>query len=118
MRDPTSTTERIPPRLSTGSEVSFTFPGTKIHASARATTASGRVTRKTEPQSNCSRSAPETSGPRAAIAPPSADQSAIAFVRPGPNHSAVMSASVVGYAIPAARPPPTRAAKRTSSEGA
>ena len=46
-------------------------------------TASGSVTRKTEPQSKCSSSAPETSGPSAAIAPPSADQSAIAFVRAG-----------------------------------
>ncbi len=35
-----------------------------------------------------------------------------------PDHSAVMSASVVGYAIPAASPPPTRATKSTSSEGA
>ena len=52
---------------------------------------------------------PETSGPSAAIAPPSADQSAIDFVRPGPDHSAVISASVVGYAMPAASPPPTRA---------
>ena len=35
-------------------------------------------------------------GPSDAIAPPSADHSAIAFVRPGPDHSAVISASVVG----------------------
>ena len=63
-------------------------------------------------------SAPATSGPSAAIAPPSADQSAIDFVRPGPDHSAVIRASVVGYAIPAASPPPTRATKSTSSDGA
>ena len=30
------------------------------------------------------------------MAPPSADQSAIDFVRAGPDHSAVISASVVG----------------------
>ena len=36
------------------------------------------------------------SGPSAAIAPPMPDQSAIAFVRPGPDQSAVMRASVVG----------------------
>src|SRR5204863_9462511 len=60
---------------------------------------------------------PESSGPREAIAPPSADHSAIDFVRPGPVHRAVISASVVGYAIPAAMPPPSRATKRTTSEG-
>jgi hypothetical protein len=61
-----------------------------------ATTASGSVTMKTEPQSNPVRSAPERSGPSAAIAPPSADQSAMDFVRAGPDHSAVIRASVVG----------------------
>ena len=45
---------------------------------------------------NSSSSAPETSGPSAAIAPPMADHSAIDFVRPGPDQSAVISASVVG----------------------
>ena len=37
------------------------------------------------------------------------DHSAIAFVRAGPDHSAVISASVVGKAIPAASPPKMRA---------
>ena len=83
-----------------------------------ATTASGRVIRKTDPHSNSSSSAPATSGPSDAMAPPRADHSAIDFVRPGPDQSAVISASVVGYAIPAASPPPTRATKSTSSEGA
>ena len=50
--------------------------------------------------------------------PPSADQSAIDFVRAGPDHNAVISASVVGYAMPAERPPTTRAAKSTVSDGA
>ncbi len=36
------------------------------------------------------------SGPSSAIPPPRADQSAIDFVRPGPDHNAVISASVVG----------------------
>jgi hypothetical protein len=58
--------------------------------------ASGSVMMKTEPQSNCSSSAPESSGPSAAIAPPRPDQRAIDFVRAGPAHSAVISASVVG----------------------
>ena len=50
--------------------------------------------------------------------PPIADHSAIDFVRAGPDHSAAISASVVGYAMPAESPPSTRAANSTSSEGA
>jgi hypothetical protein len=50
--------------------------------------------------------------------PPMADHSAIDLVRPGPDHSAAISASVVGYAMPAESPPSTRAAKSTPSEGA
>ena len=46
------------------------------------------------------------------------DHSAIAFVRPGPDQSAVIRASVVGYAMPAESPPRRRARKRTSSVGA
>ena len=61
-----------------------------------ATTARGTVTMNTEPQSNPVSRAPESSGPSAAMAPPSADHSAIAFVRAGPAHNAVISASVVG----------------------
>ena len=83
-----------------------------------ATTASGNVMRNTDPQSNCSSRAPEINGPSAAIAPPMADHSAIDFVRPGPDQSAAIRASVVGYAMPAARPPPTRATNSTSSDGA
>ena len=58
------------------------------------------------------------SGPSAAMPPPIADQSAIDFVRPGPDHRAAISASVVGYAIPAESPPTTRATKSTVSDGA
>jgi hypothetical protein len=76
------------------------------------------VIRKTEPQSKPSSSAPEISGPSAEIAPPMPDQSAIAFVRGGPDQSAVISASVVGNAMPAARPPASRAPNRTSIDGA
>ena len=46
------------------------------------------------------------------------DQSAIDFVRAGPDQSAVISASVVGNAMPAESPPSSRAAKRTSAEPA
>ena len=50
--------------------------------------------------------------------PPSADQSAIDFVRAGPAQSAVIRASVVGYAMPADRPPTRRATKSTSADHA
>src|SRR3954453_9951834 len=73
---------------------------------------------KTDPQSNPVSSAPDSRGPSAEIAPPSAHHRAIAFVRSGPDHSAVIRASVVGKAIPAANPPTRRAAKRTAREGA
>src|SRR3954470_12462421 len=92
----TSTTDSTPPGLSTGSVVSLTCAGTSFQAIGKATTTSGNVMRNTEPHSKCSSSAPETSGPSDAIAPPSADHSAIAFVRPGPVHNAAISASVVG----------------------
>ena len=63
----------------------------------RATAASGRVTRKTEPQLELFSSRnPAISGPSEAIAPPRADQRAIECVRPGPDHSAAISARVVG----------------------
>ena len=61
---------------------------------------------------------PESSGPSAAMAPPSADHRAIDFVRAGPDHRAVISASVVGNAIPADTPPSSRASTSTSTEGA
>src|SRR5215218_3511880 len=118
IRAATSTTERIPPGLSTGSVVSLTWLGTTLAAIGKATATSGSVIRKTDPHENCSSSAPATSGPSEAIAPPSADHSAIDFVRPGPDHSAAISASVVGYAMPADNPPSTRAPNSTSSLGA
>ncbi len=62
----------------------------------RATMASGSVTRKTEPHANWPSSQPDTRGPSDAIAPPSADQSAIDRVRAGPDQSAVIRARVVG----------------------
>ena len=91
----------MPPRLSTGSVASFTWLGTNFSAMTSATTASGSVTRNTEPHQKCSSSAPAISGPSAEMPPPIADHSAIDLVRDCPDHSAVMSASVVGYAMPA-----------------
>ena len=108
----------MPPRLSTGSVLSFTWLGTSRTAITSATATSGRVMRNTEPHQKCSSSKPASSGPSAAMPPPSADHSAMDFVRPGPLHSAVIRASVVGNAIPAERPPSKRAAKSTSSDGA
>ena len=114
----TSAIDRMPPRLSTGSVVSFTWLGTSQTASSRATTASGNVSRKTEPHQKCSSRRPDSSGPRAEIAPPIPDHSAIERVRAGPDHNAVINASVVGNAMPAAMPPNTRAIASTVSLGA
>ena len=50
MRLPTRATERMPPRLSTGSDVSLTCEGMYFNANSSATTANGSVIRKTEPQ--------------------------------------------------------------------
>ena len=96
MSAPTMSAERIPPRLSTASDVSFTWAGTYRQAMNSATAASGSVTRKTDPQTNRSSSRPAMSGPIAAIAPPVADQSAIECVLDGPDQSAAISANVVG----------------------
>ena len=86
----------MPPRLSTGSVVSLTWLGTRTIASTSASTASGSVTRNTEFHSKCSISQPDSNDPSAATAPPTADQSAIAFVLAGPFHNAVINARVVG----------------------
>ena len=87
----------MPPRLSTGSVPSFTCAGTRNQAIRIATTASGSVSRKTEPQQKCSSRSPDSIGPSAAIAPPMPDHSAIDFVRLAPGaQSAVINASVVG----------------------
>ena len=118
MSAPTRKIESTPPAWSTGSLVSFTWAGTSTTAITRPIAASGSVSRKTEPHQKCSSRIPEQSGPRAAIAPPVAAHSAIDFVRAGPDQSAAISASVVGYAIPAASPPRTRAPNRNSTDGA
>ena len=94
--EPTSTTVMTPPTLSTGSVVSLMWAGTNLTAIRRASATSGSVTRKTDPHSKCSSRTPARSGPSRDRPPPSADQSAIDFVRPGPDQSAVISASVVG----------------------
>ena len=76
------------------------------------------MSRKTEPHQKCDIRIPAHSGPTAAIAPPTPDHRAMARVLGAPAQSAVISASVVGYAMPAASPPNTRAAKSTVSLGA
>ena len=82
--------------MSTGSVVSLTWAGTSTTAIEKATTASGSVIEEDRAPPELLEQAPATSGPSEAMPPPSADHSAIAFVRPGPDHSAVISASVVG----------------------
>src|SRR4051812_9547468 len=96
MIDPTRTTDRMPPRLSTLSVSSLTWAGTNRIAKTSATAVSGNVTKNTDPHQNFSSSAPAISGPRLAMAPPKADHRAIDFVRDCPDHSAVIRASVVG----------------------
>ena len=91
------TTERMPPRLSTGSVDSLTWAGTNFHTRTRAITAGGTAMRKTDPHQNHSRSAPAMTGPSTAPPLPMPDHRAIALTlaRVGP-HRAVIRASVVG----------------------
>ncbi len=117
-RAPTISTETIPLRLSTGSVLSLTCAGTSRHAITSATTASGRVSRKTEPHQKWVTDHPAARGPSTANAAPMPDHSAIARVRAGPTQSAEIRARVVGKAMPAQSPPPSRATKRTSVDGA
>ena len=116
-RATTPTIERIPPRWSTGSVVSFTWLGTTAAARARAPTASGAVSRNTEPHQAQVSSHPAAREATAIMAPPTADQRAIDRVRAGPSHRAVIRASVVGKAMPAATPPRTRARISTPIDG-
>src|SRR5262249_864488 len=67
---PTRKMERTPPRWSTGSVLSFTWPGTSLTAIASAISASGSVSRNTEPHQKCSSRIPDQSGPTARRAPP------------------------------------------------
>ena len=93
---PTSTADSTPPKLSTGSVVSLTWPGTNAQASSSAISANGSVTTKTEPHQKVSSRAPAARMPSAEDAPPIADHKAMARVRPFPAHSAVINARVVG----------------------
>ena len=61
-----------------------------------ATSATGSVTRNTDPHQNACSRAPAISSPSAAHAAPAPDHSAMARVRPGPDHNAVIRARVVG----------------------
>ena len=67
-----------------------------MSAITSATTTSGSVIRNTDPHQNCVSRAPAISGPSTTTPPPIADHSAIDFVRPGPDHRAVIRARVVG----------------------
>ena len=61
-KEPTSTTDRMPPRLSTFSLVSLTCEGKNFHAMKRATNATGSTTKKTEFQGKRSNSRPGKQG--------------------------------------------------------
>jgi hypothetical protein len=52
------------------------------------------------------------------IAPPIPDHRAMALIRAGPDHNAVIRARVVGYAMPAEIPPSRRPATSTPASGA
>ncbi len=96
MKAPTRKIVSTPPGWSTGSVVSLTLAGMNLTAMNRASPANGRVSRNGDPHEKCWSRMPESSGPSAVSAPPVAAQSAIAFVRAGPDQSAVISARVVG----------------------
>jgi len=88
---PMSTTERMPPMLSTDSFPSLMCAGMNFRAIRSATTATGRTTRKTQGQSATSRIRPDSSGPDTEIAPPMAAHNAIERVRAGPGPTALRS---------------------------
>ena len=97
MNAPTTTTDRMPPTLSTASVDSWMCAGMLRMIRIRAITASGSTTRKTDGQSKTSRSKPASKGPETEIAPPTAAHRAMARVRPGPGaQRAAMRDSVVG----------------------
>ena len=93
---PIITADSRPPKLSTGSVVSFTWAGTFRIAMGSAIATRGSVTRKTDPHQKYWSSQPEMSGPSIANPPPSADHIAMDFVLAGPDHRAVIIESVVG----------------------
>ena len=116
---PMSTTERMPPMLSTDSFPSLMCAGMNFSAMRIAATATGMTTRKTQGQSATSRIRPDSSGPDTEIAPPMAAHNAIERVRAGPGpHSAAIKERVVGYAMPAAKPPKRRPKIKTLIVGA
>ena len=81
--------------------------GTSAGAAASATTTIGRLTRKTELQSNCSISQPPATGPTAMPSPATAAQMPIAFGRSWAGKTFVRMDSVEG--MMSAPPTPIRA---------
>ena len=86
----------MPPRLSTGSVVSLTWAGTNgtRHHERHHGERQGDQEDRAPPE--VLQQEPASSGPSDEIAPPSADHKAIVLVRAGPDHRAVINASVVG----------------------
>ena len=112
------TTDRTPPRWSTGSLVSPACRGSHRPARRTTSTAIGTETRNTDPHQKLPSSSPPSRGPSAEQPPPIPDHSAIARVRAPPRNSPVISDRVIGYSSPAATPPLTRAAISTVPLGA
>ena len=88
-----------------------------MSTSTKAARAKGTARRKAEPHQNHSRRTPASTEPMTVAVALTADHRAIASVRWRPGaHSAVISDSVVGYAMPAAIPVKMRAATSISTE--
>ena len=90
------TTEMIPPKLSTGSVASLMCAGTNSDGHHEGNDRERQREQEDGPPPEMLQQVPAASGPSAEMAPPKADHSAIDRVRAGPDHSAVINASVVG----------------------
>src|SRR4029453_4961490 len=112
------TTDRPPPRWSTGWVVSPRCRGRHRPPSTTTSTAIGTLGRNTDPHQKRPSSSPPSRGPNAEQPPPMPDHNAIARVRAPPRNSPVISDRVIGYSSPAATPPLTRATIRTVALGA
>src|SRR5215217_161583 len=111
------TTDRVPPRWSTGSVVSPAWRGTHRAASTTTSAAIGTLGRNTDPHQKRPSSSPPIRGPSAEQPPPIPDHNAIARMRAPPRNSPVISDRVIGYSSPAATPPLTRATISTVALG-
>src|SRR4029453_11190512 len=96
------TTDRPPPRWSTGSLDSPACRGSHRPASTTTSTAIGTDGRNTDPHQKWPSNSPPIKGPSAEQPPPIPDHNAIARVRAPPRNSPVINDRVIGYSSPAA----------------